>query len=160
MLFRQRPNPFETRTEVWRQVGLGSEIDRHQAQRARGFAVLVIALIAGVLLAFSHRRDLFGGGGTPIRVATVAALVVLGWVLARSLAQGLAPALYRRLDPATAGTVGFLIRLLAICGMVVVALRIAGLDAGTLAVGGAFPPSSSVSPPSRRSATCSPAWCS
>jgi small-conductance mechanosensitive channel len=139
MLFRRRPtNPFESRTEVWRQVGLGAEVDRGRAQRARGAAMVVVGLIIAVLVAFNHRRELFPGGGTPIRVATVAALVVLGWALARTLGRGIAPALYRRLDPGTAGTVGFLIRLLAIAGMVIVALRVAGLDAGALAVGGAF----------------------
>ena len=66
------------------------------------------------------------------------ALVVLGMALARSLGQGLAPALFRRMEPGTAGTVGFLIRLLTGAAVLVVALRVAGLDAGTLAVGGAF----------------------
>jgi small-conductance mechanosensitive channel len=68
----------------------------------------------------------------------VVLLVILGWALARALARGIAPALFRRMDPGTAGTVGFLIRLLAIVIVVVVALRLAGLKAGTLAVGGAF----------------------
>jgi small-conductance mechanosensitive channel len=49
-----------------------------------------------------------------------------------------APALYKRLDPATAGVVGFLVRLLTIAVTFLVALHIAGLNAGTLAVGGAF----------------------
>jgi small-conductance mechanosensitive channel len=138
MLFRSKPNVFESRTEVWRQVGLAEQIDRGQAQRARGAAAVVVALIVGVLVAFGHRRDLFPGGGSLVKIATVAALVVLGWALARSLGRGIAPGLYRRLDPGTAGTVGFLVRLLAIAGMLIVALRVAGLDAGALAVGGAF----------------------
>ena len=65
-------------------------------------------------------------------------LVILGWGLARMLARGFAPALYRRLEPGTAGTIGFLVRLLTILVMTVVALRIAGLQAGALAVGGGF----------------------
>ena len=138
MRFRRRPNPFESRTEVWRQVGLGEQVDRGQAQRARGAALVVIGLIIGVLIAFDQRRELFPGGGTLVKVATVAALVVLGWALVRTLAQGIAPTLYGRLDPGTAGTVGFLVRLLAIAGMVIISLRVAGLDAGALAVGGAF----------------------
>jgi small-conductance mechanosensitive channel len=136
--WRRPQNPFESRTEVWREVGLGDQVDRAQAQRARGGAAIILLLIAGVLIAFNQRRELFGGGGTPVRIATVAALVVLGWALARSLGRGLAPALLGRLEPGTAGTVGFLIRLLTIASMVIVALRIAGLDASTLAVGGAF----------------------
>lgn len=46
--------------------------------------------------------------------------------------------LYRRLEPGTAGTVGFLLRLLTIVIATVVALRIAGLQGGALAVGGGF----------------------
>jgi small-conductance mechanosensitive channel len=135
---KRPPNLFESRTEVWRQVGLGEQVDRAQAKRSRWGALIFLALIALVLIAFDRRHDLFPGGGTPVRVATVAALVLLGWGLARSIGQGMAPALFSRLEPGTAGTAGFLIRLLTIAGMLVVALRIAGLDAGTLAVGGAF----------------------
>jgi small conductance mechanosensitive channel len=48
------------------------------------------------------------------------------------------PTLLRRLDPATAGTVGFLIRLLTLGFAVLVALRIAGVQPRTIAVGGAI----------------------
>ncbi|HEX2128968.1 MAG TPA: mechanosensitive ion channel family protein [Solirubrobacterales bacterium] len=137
--FSRRPqNIFESRTEVWRQVGLGEQVDRAQAKRSRLGALFFAALIVLVLVVFERRRDLFPGGGTPIRIATVVLLVLLGWGLARSIGQGLAPALFGRLEPGTAGTVGFLIRLVTILAMLVVAARIAGLDAGTLAVGGAF----------------------
>jgi small-conductance mechanosensitive channel len=95
-------------------------------------------LIAGVLLLFANRGTLFPGMGTYVRIGTVAALVILGWWLARSLGRGLAPALFGRMEPGTAGVVGFLIRLVTIVVVVVVALRIAGLHASTLAVGGAF----------------------
>lgn len=131
-------NPFERRTEVWRQIGLASEVDRAEAQRAWGGAVVLCLLIGGVLFVFSQRRELFPGLGTPVRIATVIALVGLGWALARSLGRGLAPALFRRLEPGTAGTLGFMVRLLTVAAMVFVALRIAGLDAETLAVGGAL----------------------
>ena len=135
----KRPrNPFESRTEVWRQVGLGSEIDAGSAQRARGGAVAIGLLIAAVLIAFANRRTLFPGGGDAIRVITVIALVVLGTALARQLGRGAAPMLMRRLNPAVAGTVGFAIRLLTVVIAFIVAARIAGLDAGTLAAGGAF----------------------
>jgi small-conductance mechanosensitive channel len=43
-----------------------------------------------------------------------------------------------RLEPGTAGVVGFLVRLLAILVVLVVALRIAGLQPGTLALGASF----------------------
>ncbi len=136
--FGRARTAFESRTEVWRQVGLGAEVDRRDAKRARGTVVVLAALIAGVLILFSNRGTLFPGLGVYVRIATVAALVILGWWLARSLGRGLAPALFGRMEPGTAGVVGFLIRLVTIVLVFVVALRIAGLHASTLAVGGAF----------------------
>jgi small conductance mechanosensitive channel len=129
---------FESRTQLWRQAGLGSEIDSAAARRSMGGAAVALVLIAAVLVAFSERKSLFPGHGLEVRIATVPLLVVLGWTLARSLGRGFAPALYRRLEPGTAGTIGFLVRLITILTMTVVALRIAGLQAGALAVGGGF----------------------
>ncbi len=129
---------FESRTEQWRQVGLGAEIDRTAASRARGSVVVIGLMVAGVLIAFAHRATLFPGLGTQVRIVTVVALVTLGWGLARALGRGIAPILVRRMDPATAGTAGFLVRLGTIVIAFIVALRIAGLTARTLAVGGAF----------------------
>jgi small conductance mechanosensitive channel len=129
---------FESRTQVWREVGLGSEIDPAAARRSKGGALVLLALIAGVLFCFSERKTLFPGYGLEVRIATVVLLVILGWGLARMLARGFAPALNRRLEPGTAGTIGFLVRLGTILAMTVVALRIAGLQAGALAVGGGF----------------------
>jgi small conductance mechanosensitive channel len=135
--FRRARNAFESRTEEWRQVGLGGELDRQGAQRARSRVFVLLALIAAVLVAFDHRSTLFPGLGTPVRVVTVVTLAVLGWALAQALGRGVAPALFRRMDPATAGTVGFLIRLTTIALVIALALRIAGLRTSTLAVGGA-----------------------
>ena len=100
--------------------------------------MIALALIAVVLFLFSERKELFPGYGLEVRIATVALLVILGWGLARSLGRWMGPALYRRLEPGTAGAIGFLVRLLTIGLVVVIALRIAGLKPGTLAVGGAF----------------------
>jgi len=129
---------FESRTQVWREVGLGSEIDTAAARRSKEGALVLLALIAGVLFCFTERKTLFPGYGLEVRIATVFLLVVLGWGLARMLARGFASALYRRLDPGTAGTIGFMVRLVTILAMIIVALRIAGLQASTLAVGGGF----------------------
>jgi small conductance mechanosensitive channel len=129
---------FESRTQVWRDVGLGSEIDPAAARRSKGGALIALTLIAAVLVGFTERKTLFPGYGLEVRIATVVLLVLLGWGLARSLGRGFAPALYRRLEPGTAGTIGFLVRLLTILVMTVVALRIAGLEANALAVGGGF----------------------
>jgi small-conductance mechanosensitive channel len=75
---------------------------------------------------------------TLVRVLTVVALLILGWAMARDIGRSFGPALFRRLDPATAGTVGFLIRLTTVIVALFVALRVAGIAAHTLALGGAF----------------------
>jgi small conductance mechanosensitive channel len=129
---------FETRSHAWADVGLARQLSRAAVKRARIETVLLIPAVIGILIAYSHRRDLFPGFGTQVRIATVVALLAVGWALARSVGRVLGPALFRRLDPATAGTVGFLIRLATIIIALLVALRIAGLRPRELAVGGAF----------------------
>jgi small-conductance mechanosensitive channel len=64
--------------------------------------------------------------------------VILGWAIARDFGRMLAPALGRRLDPATAGTTGFLVRLVTLLAAVIIALRIAGVDTATIAIGASF----------------------
>jgi small-conductance mechanosensitive channel len=86
---------------------------------------------------YAHREQLFGVD-EPVRIGASALMVVLGWVLARDIGRFAAPALFRRMDPATAGTVSFLIRLVTIAIAALLALRVAGLDPATLAVGGAI----------------------
>lgn len=129
---------FETRTHAWREAGLGAEVEQRDVKRARGQLLLFSALIAGVLVLFDHRRELFPGLGTPVRGATVAALILFGWGFAIALGRGMSKTLFSRMDPGTAGTVGFVIRLVTIAVVTVVALRIAGLNARTVALGGAF----------------------
>ena len=134
---KQRRALFETRSQSWRDVGLAREISRRAVRRARVEALVLLPAFAAVLVVFDERKTLFGSGAdTLVRVLTVIALVILGWAIARDIGRALGPALFRRLDPATAGTVGFLIRLLTILIALVVALDIAGINASTLAVGG------------------------
>jgi small-conductance mechanosensitive channel len=108
-----------------------------RAQRARVQIALLLPLIVAVVLAYSNRESLFGLD-MPVRIASTAALVVLGWSFAASLGRAIGPTLLRRLEPGTAGTVAFLIRLLTLVMSVVIALRLAGLRPETLAVGGAI----------------------
>jgi small-conductance mechanosensitive channel len=68
----------------------------------------------------------------------VAVLLVLGWTLARSIGRAAGPTFFRRMDPATAGTVGFVIRLLTMAIALLIALGIAGVSTGSLIAGGAF----------------------
>ena len=143
---------FETRSQAWREVGLLRQVSPKVVQRARAEAILLVFAFAGVVLLYRHRVDLLGAAGNgsksskelpseydaPVRAVTVVALLIIGWAIARDFGRGLGPALFRRLDPATAGTVGFLIRLATVALALLVALSVAGVDPATLAVGGAF----------------------
>src|SRR5450631_1990937 len=103
---------FETRSHAWEAVGLARQVSQQAVRRARRQALAIVLLIAGVLLAYANRKSLFGHNfDTPVRVATVIALVGLGWALARDIGKAAAPTFFRRMDPGTAGTVGFLVRL-------------------------------------------------
>jgi small conductance mechanosensitive channel len=130
---------FDTRSHTWREVGLARQLSRRAVKRARIQALVLLPLLAGILALYGYREDIFGREwDTPVRIATTVALIILGWQIARDVGRALGPTLFRRLDPGTAGTVGFLIRLVFIVLALIVALRIAGLDPRTLAVGGAF----------------------
>jgi small conductance mechanosensitive channel len=108
-----------------------------RAKRARAHVALLLPLIAAVVLAYAYRDELFGLD-LPIRIACVIALVILGWAFAMNLGRAVGPVLLKRLEPGTAGTVGFLIRLATLMITVLAALRLAGLQPRTLAVGGAI----------------------
>jgi len=124
---------------AWETVGRARELSAKSARRARANAAVLLPLIAGVLVAYSDRRRFFGHHvDTPVRIVTVLALVLLGWAFARDVGRALMPALNRRLDPGTAGIVGFLARLVTIVVTVIAALWVAGLNPRTIAVGGAF----------------------
>jgi small conductance mechanosensitive channel len=108
-----------------------------RARRARTHVALLLPLITAVVLAYSHRAELFGAD-LPVHIGCVIALVVLGRSFAMNLGRAVGPTLLKRLDPGTAGTVGFLIRLLTLMLSVIFALRLAGLRPETLALGGAI----------------------
>src|SRR5581483_2335498 len=130
---------FETRSHAWEAVGLARQVSQQTVRRARRQAIILLPLIAGVIVAFVNRKQFFGHGlDVPVRVITVFALVVLGWAFARDVGRSAAPTFFRRMDPGTAGTVGFLIRLTTMAITLLGALYVAGLRPQTLAVGGAF----------------------
>jgi small conductance mechanosensitive channel len=108
-----------------------------RARRARRQLLVLIPLIALTIVAYTQRQELFGVD-TPVRVAVAIVLVVLGWALARDLGRWAEPFLFRRVDQGTAGTISFLIRLLFLAIAALSALRIAGFEPRTLAVGGAI----------------------
>jgi small conductance mechanosensitive channel len=128
---------LDTRSHSWREAGLARQLSARAVKRARIQTLVLLPMMAGVLVLYSYRDKLFGVD-EPVRIATVLALVALGWQFARDLGRAAGPTLFRRMDPGTAGTVGFIVRFFTIVIAVLVALRVAGLDPRTLAVGGAF----------------------
>ncbi len=130
---------FNTQSHSWREAGLARQLSRRAVKRARIQAIVMVPLLIGILVVYSYRDRLFGHAyDTPVQIVTTIVLIVLGWQIARDVGRALGPTLFRRLDPGTAGTVGFLIRLVFVGLAIIVALRVAGLDPRTLAVGGAF----------------------
>lgn len=109
----------------------------HRARQAKRELLVLLPLVGVTIAAYVERERIFGVD-TPVRVAAAVVLLMLGWAVARDLGRFSAPALFRRMDPATAGTVGFLIRLVFLVVATLVALRLAGLTPRTLAVGGAI----------------------
>jgi len=130
---------FDTQSHSWREAGLARQLSVRAVKRARIQAIVMVPVLVGILVVYGYRDDVFGPEyETPVQIATTVVLIVLGWQIARDVGRALGPTLFRRLDPGTAGTVGFLIRLLFVGLAIIVALRVAGLDPRTLAVGGAF----------------------
>ena len=132
--WRSLPN----RARGWRGSAAAWGLTRRAARRARIEALVLLPLLAAVLLLYVHRRQILGPEWDgAARLATAAVVVGLGWHFARDIGRALGPILFRRMEPGTAGTVGFLIRLATMAVAAVLALRIAGLTPRTLALGGA-----------------------
>lgn len=139
---------FETRSHSWREAGLLHQISPGVVRRARWEALLLVPLFVGVVVLYEYRRDVLGldsrGHGslewleTPVQIVAVIALLILGWAVARDIGRAFGPTLFRRMEPAMAGTVGFVIRLVTVAAALIVALSLAGVGPRTLALGGAF----------------------
>jgi small conductance mechanosensitive channel len=134
---------FETRSEAWAAVGLEVELNRHAmraaARRLPVELLLVVAVILGRHWALDSRKHLndLQIGRSGVDVISVALVLGVGWMFSRDLAKG-APAVFRRMDPATAGTVEFLIRLLSVVMTVLGAFAVGGISLQAIAVGGGF----------------------
>src|SRR3954469_13647727 len=82
---------------------------RERAAAARRRALLLLPLVVGVLLVNHYRVQLFHLDA-PVRLACSIALVGLGAWFARDAGRAIGPALNRRLDLGTAGTIAFIVR--------------------------------------------------
>jgi len=103
---------FETRSEAWEAAGLTVEVNQREVRRAQREAIVLVPLLIGVKIAYDNRVDLLGHKNavtyhTWLQIVAVLALVGIGWALARDIGKAAGPTFMRRMDPATAGTVGF-----------------------------------------------------
>ncbi|MGA2926556.1 MAG: mechanosensitive ion channel family protein [Solirubrobacteraceae bacterium] len=134
---------FETRSEAWEAVGLSVNTNMRVVRRARRDAVILLPLMIAVRVAYGNRSKLLTKSqlhqfNTLIQIATVLLLLALGWGVARAFGRAAGPTIFRRMDPATAGTVGFLIRFATIAITLLIALRVASVQATTIVAGSAF----------------------
>ena len=108
------------------------------SRRARRELLLVIPLIVGTVLVNENRREWFDHDlQQPIRYAVALVIAFLGYRLARDIGRGTGPWMNRRMDAATAGTLGFFVRLTLLIITLLMVLSVAGIHSGALAVGGA-----------------------
>ena len=135
---------FETRSEAWERVGLSVTVSQRAVRRARREMLILVPLLVGVLIVYHDRERIFGLGpkhtatNTWIQWLTVLALLAIGWTVARDIGRAAGPTFFRRMDPSTAGTVGFVIRLLTMAITLLIALGVAGVSAPSLIAGTAF----------------------
>jgi small-conductance mechanosensitive channel len=147
----QRGPMFETHSHEWERVGLKQQVSEHSIRKARRQAVVLLPLLAGVLV-LNHYFGTYSatkiGKHGPylahgltrswVHVATAVAIALLGWAFARDIGRAAAPTFFRRMDPSTAGTVGFIIRLATVAITILAALKILGVPLTTLAFGGSI----------------------
>lgn len=134
---------FETRSEAWERVGLAVNVSQKALRRAQRETAVLLPMLVGVLVVYGFRNRILGHQTaerwiTEIRIGTVIVLLGLGWAIARDVGRAFAPTFFRRMDPATAGTVGFVIRLITLGFTLLVSLEVAGIRPSTIAVGASF----------------------
>jgi small conductance mechanosensitive channel len=107
------------------------------ARRGRRQLTLLVPVLAGLLVAYANRTELFGVD-EPVRIGVAAVLILLGWAVARNVGRLVQPRLDQRMDAGTAGILGFVVQLCTLAVAALVSLRLAGLKPGALAAGAGF----------------------
>src|SRR3954451_1621930 len=106
-VFRRSTDGRRSPAEAMAQLRAASATHlRERAHAARRRALLLLPLVVGVLLVNHYRMSLFHLD-EPVRLACSLALVGFGAWFARDAGRALGPAMSRRMDPGTAGTIGF-----------------------------------------------------
>jgi small conductance mechanosensitive channel len=145
---------FETRSDAWEAAGLSVGFNEGVVRRARRESIVLVPLFIAILVFWGHHWEILGhisyvhhhlahlrhhtGWPTVLLIATLLALIVVGWKLAGDLGKLAGPTFLRRMDPATAGTVGFVVRIVVVIIILFALLSVAGTSIKTLAVGGGF----------------------
>ena len=138
---------FETHSEAWERAGLSGDINTRTLQTARRRAAVLLPLAIAVVVVYDNYQTWFpiskhywdkSSLVTPIRVAAILALLALGWAVARDVGRAIGPTFFKRMDPSTAGTVGFIVRLIFVGITLLIALDIAGASASSIVAGSAF----------------------
>ncbi|HET9124169.1 MAG TPA: mechanosensitive ion channel family protein [Solirubrobacteraceae bacterium] len=145
---------FETRSDAWEAAGLSVGFNERVVQRSRRQAVVLLPLFIAILVFWGRHWAILGqisyvhhnlshlkhhtAWPTVLLVATMLSLVIVGWKLAGALGKLAGPTFLRRMDPATAGTVGFIVRILVVVVILLAVLSVAGTSIKALAVGGGF----------------------
>src|SRR3954447_8449579 len=107
-----------------------ARLGRRQARQA-------VPALAGLLVAYAYRNQLFGVE-QPVRIGVAAVLILLGLAVARNVGRLVQARLAQRLEPGTAGILGFVVQLTTLATAAMVSLRLAGLQPGALAAGAGF----------------------
>jgi small conductance mechanosensitive channel len=138
---------FETRSDAWERVGLAVDIDRRASSSARRRLAVLLPLAIALIVVYDNYQSWFpvstnywktSGWTTPITIAAVLGLLGLGWSVAREIGRGIGPVFFKRMDPSTAGTVGFVVRFVTVGITILIALRISGASASSIVAGSAF----------------------
>jgi small conductance mechanosensitive channel len=138
---------FETHSEEWERVGLAVDISQRTLRTARRRLAFLLPLCIAVVVVYNNYQGWFpvrkhywetSSWVTPIRIAAILALLALGWSVAREFGRAIGPTFLKRMDPSTAGTFGFVVRLVTVGISLLVALDIAGASASSIVAGSAF----------------------
>ncbi len=145
---------FETRSDAWEAAGLSVGFNKRIVKRSRRQTAVLLPLFIAILIFWGHHWEILAhisyvhhhlhhlkfhtAWPTVLLIATLVALVTVGWKLAGALGKLAGPTFLRRMDPATAGTVGFVVRIVVVIIILFAVLSVAGTSIKTLAVGGGF----------------------
>ena len=103
---------LQTRTHAWDEAGLSRQLrPRSAARRARREVLVLLPLLAARARRLLERERLFGGSTRRAPRCGASCWSPSAGRWPATSAASSRPRLFRRMDPATAGTVGFLIRL-------------------------------------------------